>query len=127
MTMNNLAASVCASVHIDWSRDFIADQAMQFVCHDLQCSPPVPGRMQNQILERCIAHLMALCNCSRRTAETVAAQVIAEQTSRHARVSFDMDRSTSHALFVRDRSTDTTRVISAAELVQLLSAIEAAA
>ncbi|WP_459614376.1 hypothetical protein [Bordetella sp. 2513F-2] len=104
----------------DWSRDFISDQAHEFLRVEQANGATTPSSRDNLLLERCTAHLMAICNCSRRTAETHAAQAIAELASRRSRVSFDMDRSTSHALFVVDRATNTTRVISAAELLQLL-------
>lgn len=114
------------AVAVDWSRDFISDQAYQFVRLELDNRGGAAPVKYNLMLERCIAHLMALCSCSRRTAETHAAQAIAELVSRRSRVSFDMDRSTSYALFVVDRATNTTRVISAAELLQLLQQHETA-
>ncbi|OZI26835.1 hypothetical protein CAL26_05850 [Bordetella genomosp. 9] len=105
---------------VDWGRDFISDQAYQFVRLELENGTPKPGLQDNLMLERCVSHLMALCSCSKHTAETHAARAIAELCSRESRVSFDMDRSTSYALFVVDRATNTTRVVSAAELLRML-------
>ena len=110
------------AVPVDWSRDVIADQAVQFVRLELDDGLHVPGLKDNRLLERCTAHLMALCNCSKRTAETNAAQVIAELASKNSRIQFDMHRSTNYALFVKDSASGVTRVISALEVMSLLSA-----
>lgn len=110
----------------DWSRGFLQDHAHKFVAVQLENGIKTPGISDNQLLERCTAYLMQVCQCSRRTAETQAAQTIAEMACSRNHVSFDMDRSTAHALFVVDRNTNTTRVISAAELVTILTAHEAA-
>lgn len=118
--MNRLTQPNVAAV--DWSRDFIADQAVQFVRLELENGVQAPGLKDNRLLERCTAHLMALCNCSRRTAETNAAQVIAELASKNSRIQFDMHRSTNYALFVKDSASGVTRVISALEVMNLLSA-----
>ncbi|MNJ02261.1 hypothetical protein D3C73_1621660 [compost metagenome] len=68
---------------------------------------------------------MAVANCSQRTAENEAAKAIAEMASRTSPVNFDMDRSTSHALFLVDRATGHTRVISSIEVAHLLNAQDA--
>lgn len=109
----------------NWDRDFISDQAHQFLRLELDNGARTPSIRDNLLLERCTAHLMALCNCSRCTAETHAAQAVAELASYRCRFSFDMDRSTAYALFVTDHAASTTRVISAAELMQLLQQAEA--
>lgn len=111
---------------IDWSRSFLADQAHQFLAVELQQGARPAVLRDNLLLERCTAHLMAMANCSKRTAATQAAQAIAEISSARSRVSLDMDRSTSHALFVVERASGNTRVISAAELASILDAYDAA-
>ena len=124
MKTNNARLSV---VHgsVNWSRSFLSDQAYQFIAVELaNCKRPAMLR-DNQLLERCTAHLVALAGCSLATAATQAAQVIAEHDSAHSRVTLDMDRSTSHALFVVDRDQGTTRVISASELAEILDAYQA--
>jgi hypothetical protein len=125
-TNSQLGSQLRPSISVDWSRDFISDQAYQFVRLDLDNRRGIAPAKYDLMLERCVAHLMALCNCSKRTAETHAAQAVAELVSRRSRVSFDMDRSTSYALFVVDRASGTTRVISAAELLLLLQRHETA-
>jgi len=121
---NNQPLSLVAG-GVDWSRNFLADQAHQFLRVELSNGAIIPSARDNKLLERCTAHLMSLCNCSKRTAATQAAQAIAELASMRSRVSFDMDRSTSFALFVVDQANGVTRVISAAELVLLLQRAEA--
>lgn len=111
----------------NWNRDFLADQAHQFLAVEKENGATMPGARDNQLLERCVAHLMAVANCSQRTAETEAAKAIAEIGSRSSPVNFDMDRSTSHALFVVDRASGRTRVLSSVEIAHLLSAQEATA
>lgn len=111
---------------VDWNRHFLADQAHQFLAVELEnCARPAAFR-DNVLLERCTAYLMAVANCSKRTAATQAAQAIAEVSSARAALTFDMDRSTSHALFVVERASGNTRVISAAELAAVLAAHDAA-
>lgn len=122
--MNNNQSLSFVSSCVDWKRSFLADQAHQFLRLEMDNGAQTPSSRDDLLLERCVSHLMAVSNCSQRTATTQAAQAIAELASRHSRVSFDMDRSTSHALFVTDRASDITRVISAAELLQLLQAHE---
>ncbi|WP_125284921.1 hypothetical protein [Achromobacter denitrificans] len=111
---------------VDWNRNFLADQAHQFLAVELEQGARPAVLRDNLLLERCTAHLMAMANCSKRTAATQAAQAIAEISSARSRVSLDMDRSTSHALFVVERATGNTRVISAAELAAILDAYDAA-
>jgi len=124
MKSNNARLSV---VHgsVNWSRSFLADQAHQFIAVELANSGRHAALMDNHLLERCTAHLVALAGCSVTTAATQAAQVIAEHDSARSRVTLDMDRSTNHALFVVDRDQGTTRVISAAELAKILDAHQA--
>lgn len=124
MKTNNAHLSV---VHgsVNWSRSFLSDQAHQFIAVELANSRRSTILRDNHLLERCTAHLVALAGCSVATAATQAAQVIAEHDSARCRVSLDMDRSTSHALFVVDRAQGTTRVISAAELAKILDAHQA--
>lgn len=110
----------------DWNRSFLEDQAHQFLAVELQQGARPAVLRDNLLLERCTAHLMAMANCSKRTAATQAAQAIAEISSARSRVSLDMDRSTSHALFVVERASGNTRVISAAELGGILDAYDAA-
>lgn len=110
----------------DWNRSFLEDQAHQFLAVELQQGARPAVLRDNHLLERCTAHLMAIANCSKRTAATQAAQAIAEISSARSRVSLDMDRSTSHALFVVERASGNTRVISAAELAAILDAHDAA-
>lgn len=124
MKTNNARLSV---VHgsVNWSRSFLSDQAHQFVAVELAHSRRPTTLRDNHLLQRCTAHLVALAGCSVATAATQAAQVIAELDSARSRVTLDMDRSTSHALFVVDRDQGTTRVISAAELAKILDAHQA--
>ncbi|HFQ7463916.1 TPA: hypothetical protein ACHSX3_006465, partial [Pseudomonas aeruginosa] len=104
---------------VDWNRNFLADQAHQFLAVELEQGARPAFLRDNLLLERCTAHLMAMANCSKRTAATQAAQAIAEISSARSRVNLDMDRSTSHALFVVERASGNTRVISAAELAAI--------
>lgn len=124
MKTNNARLSV---VHgsVNWSRNFLCDQAHQFIAFELANTRLPVFLRDHRLLERCTAHLVALANCSIATAATQAAQVIAEYDSLRSRVTLDMDRSTSHALFVVDRDQGTTRVISAAELAEILDAHQA--
>lgn len=123
MKINSVRLSV---VHgsVNWSRNFLSDQAHQFIAVELANSSR-PMLRDNLLLERCTAHLVALAGCSVATAATQAAQVIAEHDSARSRVTLDMYRSTSYALFVVDRDRGTTRVISASELAKILDAHEA--
>lgn len=114
-----------AGMQPDMRRSFLDDQAHQFLAIALRDGSHVPGAGDNLILERCAQYLMDVARCSQDTAATYAARAIAEVSSRGSRVSFDMNRSTSHALFVVDRATSTTRCISAAELLALLKEHEA--
>lgn len=123
--MNKPALSLVPGA-IDWNRNFLADQAHQFLAVELEQGTRATAFRDNLLLERCTAHLMAVANCSKRTAATKAAQAIAEVSSARSRVTLDMDRSTSHALFVIDRASGSTRVISAAELAVILDAHGAA-
>lgn len=123
--MSKTALSLVAG-SVDWNRPFLADQAHQFLAVELKHSAHPVGLRDNVILERCTAYLMATANCSKRTAATQAAQAIAEISSARSRISLDMDRSTSHALFVVERASGNTRVISAAELAAILDAHDAA-
>lgn len=107
-------------IGMDYSHDHLADQAHQFLQVELANGATTPSSRDNLLLERCTAHLMAISSCSRHTAETHAAQAIADLASRGSRVCFDMDRSTGTALFIIDRAANTTRVISAAELLHLM-------
>lgn len=111
---------------VNWSRSFLSDQAHQFLAVELEQGVRPAVRRDNLLLERCTAHLMAMANCSKRTAATQAAQAIAEISSARSRVTLDMDRSTSHALFVVERASGNTRVISATELTAILDAHDAA-
>ena len=123
--MNKSALSLVPA-SVDWKRPFLADQAHQFLAVELEQGARPTAFRDNLLLERCTAHLMAVANCSKRTAATQAAQAIAEISSARSRVSLDMDRSTSHALFVVERASGNTRVISAAELAAILDAHDAA-
>lgn len=123
--MSKSALSLVAG-SVNWDRSFLADQAHQFLAVELKHSARPVGLRDNILLERCTAYLMAMANCSKRTAATQAAQAIAEISSARSRVSLDMDRSTSHALFVVERASGNTRVISAAELAAILDAHDAA-
>ncbi|CAB3850476.1 hypothetical protein LMG26858_01681 [Achromobacter anxifer] len=123
--MSKTALSLVAG-SVDWDRPFLEDQAHQFLAVELKHSARPVGLRDNILLERCTAYLMAMANCSKRTAATQAAQAIAEISSARSRVSLDMDRSTSHALFVVERASGNTRVISAAELTAILDAHDAA-
>ncbi|MBB1625193.1 hypothetical protein A9974_08090 [Achromobacter sp. UMC71] len=111
----------------NWSRPFLADQAHMFLAVERDNGATMPGPRDNHLLERCTAHLMAVANCSQRTAETEAAKAIAEVGSHSSPINFDMDRSTSHALFIVDRATGHTRVLSSIEVAHLLSVKEVAA
>lgn len=123
--MMNKPSLALVTGSVDWSRSFLADQAHQFVAVELaHCAKPGTLR-DNLLLERCTAHLMAVANCSQATAATQAAQVIAEHDSARSRVTLDMDRSTSFALFVVDQVSGNTRVISAAELARILDTLQA--
>lgn len=122
----NKPALFLVSGSIDWNRNFLADQAHQFLAVELEQGTRPTAFRDNLLLERCTAHLMAVANCSKRTAATQAAQAIAEVSSARSRLILDMDRSTSHALFVVDRASGSTRVISAAELAVILDAHGAA-
>ncbi len=123
--MNKSAFSL-VSGSVNWNRNFLADQAHKFLAIELDLGARPGAFRENQLLERCTAYLMAVANCSKRTAATQAAQAIAEVSSARSRLTLDMDRSTSHALFVVDRATGCTRVISAAELAVILDAHSAA-
>lgn len=120
------AALSLVSGSIDWNRNFLADQALQFLAVELEQGTRPTAFRDNLLLERCTAHLMAVANCSKHTAATQAAQAIAEISSARSRLTLDMDRSTSHALFVIDRASGSTRVISVAELAVILDAHGAA-
>lgn len=122
--MSKSALSLVAG-SVDWNRNFLADQAHKFLAVELEQGRRPAVLRDNLLLERCTAFLMAMANCSKRTAATQAAQAIAEISSARSRVSLDMDRSTSHALFVIDRASGNTRVISAAELAAILDAHDA--
>lgn len=124
--MTNKQILSLVSDGVDWSRNFLEDQAHQFLRVEIENGVSLTGPDDNKLLERCTAFLMNLCDCSKRTAATQAAQTIAELASSHGRVSFDMDRSTAFALFVVDHASYVTRVISAAELVAILDAHDAA-
>ncbi|WP_146121030.1 hypothetical protein [Achromobacter sp. MYb9] len=121
MKTNNAHLSV-VSGSVNWNRNFLADQAHQFLAVELAHGTRPAAFRDNLLLERCTAYLMAVANCSKRTAATQAAQAIAEVSSARSRLTLDMDRSTSHALFVIDRTSGATRVISAAELAVILDA-----
>lgn len=123
--MNKPALSL-VSGSIDWNRNFLADQAHKFLAVEIEHTSRPAALRDNLLLERCTAYLMAVANCSKRTAATQAAQAIAEISSARSRLTLDMDRSTSHALFVIDRASGSTRVISAAELAVILDAHGAA-
>lgn len=123
--MNKPALSLVSGC-IDWNRSFLEDQAHQFLAVELDHGTRPAAFRDNLLLERCTAHLMAVANCSKHTAATQAAQAIAEISSARSRLTLDMDRSTSHALFVIDRASGCTRVISAAELAVILDAHGAA-
>lgn len=123
--MNKPALSL-VSGSIDWNRNFLEDQAHKFLAVELEHTSCPAHLRDNLLLERCTAYLMAVANCSKRTAATQAAQAIAEVSSDRSRVILDMERSTSHALFVIDRASGSTRVISAAELAVILDAHGAA-
>lgn len=125
MKTNNAHLSV-VSGSVNWDRNFLADQAHQFLAVELAHGTRTAAFRDNLLLERCTAHLMAVANCSKHTAATQAAQAIAEISSARSRLTLDMDRSTSHALFVIDRASGSTRVISAAELAVILDAHSAA-
>lgn len=122
--MTNKQTLSLVSGGVDWTRNFLADQAHQFLRVEQENGATLAGSDDNKLLERCTAYLMNLCNCSKPTAATQAAQAIAELASKHSSVSFDIDRSTAFALFVVDHASNVTRVISAAELVQLLRQVE---
>ncbi|GEM_PF-1787800 len=125
MKTNNAPLSV---VHgsVNWNRNFLADQAHQFLAVELEQGARLAAFRDNLLLERCTAYLMAVANCSKGTAATQAAQAIAEISSARSRLTLDMDRSTSHALFVVERASGNTRVISAAELAAILAVYDAA-
>lgn len=125
MNTNNVRLSVVQG-SVNWSRNFLSDQAHQFIAVELEQGARPAAFRDNLLLERCTAHLMAVANCSKRTAATQAAQAIAEVSSARSRITLDIDRSTSHALFVVDRASGSTRVISAAELACILEAHSAA-
>ncbi|MNU87277.1 hypothetical protein D3C71_770580 [compost metagenome] len=124
MNTNSPRLSI-VSGSVNWSRSFLADQAHIFLAVERENGAIIPSPRDNVLLERCIAHLMAVANCSQRTAENEAAKAIAEMASRTSPVNFDMDRSTSHALFLVDRATGHTRVISSIEVAHLLNAQDA--
>ncbi|VFR39689.1 hypothetical protein ANK1_2811 [plant metagenome] len=105
----------------DFSRDFISDQAMSFVRHDINVSrKPAGARGLQLLVERCTAHLQALCNCSQVTAETHAAQAVAEALHENGPVSIDTDRSTAFALFLHVRGHARAVVITTEELERFL-------
>jgi hypothetical protein len=111
------------NIGVDWSRSFLDDQTHQFLFHDLQVNPNAL-RNPDLLASRCVAHLMALANCSQSAAENCVARAIAEIQSAHSPLSFDIDRSTAYALFVNDRSTGKTRVISTKDLHRYLEFLE---
>ncbi|AZY53277.1 hypothetical protein [Bordetella avium] len=120
--MMNKAHLAIISGTVDWNRDFLSDHAHQFVRHELHCGATIPGDRDNLIVSRCTAYLMQLADCSKATAETVAAQTVAEIASSTCRLTFDLDRSTARALFLKDPASGQTRVISAAEMLAILNA-----
>lgn len=115
------------SCSVERDRDFLAEQAYLLLAAEKGIAAIPPGARDNLLLERCAAHLMTVTNCSQRTAETEAAKAMAEMAGRFSPVSFDRDRCTTHALFLVERATGRTRVISSAEVARLLNAQETAA
>lgn len=105
----------------DHSRDFIADQAHQFLRLELDNGATTPSLRDNRLLARCVSQLMAICYCTQRTAETHAAQAIAELASERCSVRLDIDRSTAYCLVMTDSATGHTRAVSAAEIQQILA------
>lgn len=74
------------------------------------------------MLARCVEHLQAQSDSlSFTSAERIAAQAMGEIECRHQHGVVDLDATTSHAVFLRDRSTGKTYVFSAASLVALVS------
>lgn len=76
---------------------------------------------RNRLLEQTTRFVVALLDCSTRTASTIAAQTIGEWESRRSPLSFDIDQSTSHVVFLRDNARGITRAITAHELRDLLA------
>jgi len=101
-------------------RDALQDQAIQFLCFEVSQGAQIPSKQDNLRVERCAAHLMASCDCSQVEAEREAAKALAEMSSHATGWYFEIDESTSFAVFVRDPS-GRVRVISAEKLGRMLT------
>jgi|GEM_PF-5691417 len=102
-------------------RDVLQQQALEFLCFEVSQGAQIPGKQDNLRVERCAAHLMASCDCSQAEAEREAAKALAEISSHATGWVFDLDTSTSFALFVRD-PWGCERVISAEKLGRMMLA-----
>jgi hypothetical protein len=103
--------------------DDLRAEAYEFVrLHFRDDGRPYAAVDNNRLLERATAFLMQRAEVSTDTASTLAAQAICEYVSTRARVAIDIDRSTAFGIVVIDRATNTTRIVSAFEISQLLAA-----
>jgi len=83
---------------------------------------PYSAATHNHVLERTTAFLMQQADISAGAAALIAGHAICEYVSSHARVSIDIDRSTAFGIVVTDKTTGTTRLVSAFEISQLFAA-----
>jgi hypothetical protein len=105
------------------THDAVRADAYEFVrLHFRTDGRPYGAIDRNRLLERVTAFLMQRADISTDTASTLAAQAICEYVSTQARVAIDIDRSTAFGIVVVDRATNTTRIVSAFEISQLLAA-----
>lgn len=76
---------------------------------------------RNQMLGQTARYIQGQSDVSDITAQTIASQAIGEYESRRVPVTFDIDRSTSHTVFLRDGRTGRMHAVTALELSHLLA------
>lgn len=100
----------------------LGDMAGEFVRHVYGGIAPRGGFPdRNHLLEITAQYIQQHADVSDVTAQTTAAQAISEYECRRWPLSFDVDKSTSHAVFLRDQRTGHLHVITALEMSRLLS------
>jgi len=100
------------------SPEYLRDLALCFI-RQHQRDSRTQTHLHNQLLDRCAAHVQAVGEVSRPSAELISAQALGEYECRRQRAYVDIDASTSHTVFLRDPASGRTMTFSAAGLLRI--------
>jgi hypothetical protein len=97
--------------------DVLLDHAVDFLQSHLG-SPRLPGR--HWLLEHCAAHLRRQHNIGATAAQDIAIRAYGKVSSVGVREYFDLSRSTSSVIALRDPGTGLIRMVTVADLLRMI-------